>query len=82
MWRLQGLCLRGFFPGGSLRPLELLGPEAEHSRFSPHCRPDGAPNRTALLPRLPELNRNPQAQDHSALFLVSRAEAGGKQGGG
>ena len=52
--------MRGFFSGGPPRPLELLDPEAEHSRFSPHCRPDGAPNHTALLLRLPEFNRNPQ----------------------
>ena len=42
-----------------LRPLELLDPEGEHSHFSPHCRPDRAPNLTALLPCLPELNRSP-----------------------
>ena len=52
--------MRGFFPGGSPRPLELLDPEVEHSCFSPHCRPDGAPNHTALLLHLPEFNRNPQ----------------------
>ena len=40
------------------RPLELLDPEGEHSHFSPHCRPDGAPNRTALLLCLPEFNSN------------------------
>ena len=43
------------------RPLELLDPEAEHSRFSPHCRPDGGPNHTALLLCLPEFNRNPRS---------------------
>ena len=34
----------------------------EHSRFSPHCRPDGAPNHTALLLRLPEFNSKPQVR--------------------
>ena len=41
------------------RALKLLDLEGEHTRFSSHCRSDGAPNFTALLPRLPELNRNP-----------------------
>ena len=43
-----------------LRPLKLLDPKLEHSSFSPHYRPDGAPNYTALLLHLPEFNSNPQ----------------------
>ena len=81
-----GCCRQGVWEASSqaapLRPLELLDPEAEHSRFPPHCRPDGAPNHKALLLHLPEFNRNPQSWGQSTVFLVSRAEAGGKGGGG
>ena len=72
---------RAFSWAPPLRPLELVDPEGEHSHFSPHCRPDHASNLTAPLPHLPELNRNPpQSRGQSVVFLVSRAEAGGKRG--
>ena len=57
-----------------LRPLQLLDPEVEHSSFSPRCRPDNAPNHTALLLHLPEFNRNPPVMrpNHSLLGEQSR----------
>ena len=52
-----------------LRPLKLLDPKLEHSSFSPHYRPDGAPNYTALLLHLPEFNSNPQVTRPKRSFL-------------
>ena len=72
-----GKVVERFLPGRLPEAPGVTGPRGG-ARFSPHCRPDGAPNHTDLLLHLPEFDRNPRSRGQSAIFLVSRAEPVGR----